>query len=770
MSSSAARRQFLALPVVALVCASLTAHVATTLRRFSRVLLPGLATLALAGAAAQSASAAGTITVTAGGTRAAANTDAGYAAPLGAVAFEKAPYVSDPGTAVWSPMCTTDATGACTSASTANGRYLVREASASPVGWRTFTNLAWGGTASSASPLRAYVGDVTVSNDSPTVHPSTAWSPTAPDALSGRFLTAKNNPQLPQRCGLDVLLLLDRSGSITPSAATYKSAAQDFVNTLAGTPTRLKIFSFAATSSSDQPTFLDLSVPADVDAANAKISTIYGGTGGTTNWDAGMKLAATAGVDLVTFITDGNPTTRDSGGGGSAVDLLDLTAGMASANTVKTQGKSAATPLGATIRAIGVGSGVTADNLSAMSGPTQGSDYSASGVAGLKAELQTLANQLCGARVHVKKLTDTPDVTLPKSGWTIAASTDTAGVTFNPSSVVTTTTLNDVINVDKIPAGGASVSVAETPQAGYALVASACQKGGFPDPVSGGSTSVSIASVQRGDDWYCTYKNSNKGTIEIRKTLVPANNAGRFDLNVDGSSSEATDVGNNGTTGPVVVSSGSNHTAAETAHAGTTLNDFISTYVCTKENGQTTVASGAGASVTGIAVAAGDALVCTFTNTRKTGTLKVVKQFVGTAGKVNLSIDGTDKATDVGDGGSTPTLPVDTGNHSVGETAGTGTSLGDYASTVKCVDGQTTVVPATSGTSLASVPIGDGDAVICTITHTRKTGTITMTKKLVPSTDPGLFDLTVDGQVVKHDATDNSTATITVDTGDHTVA
>lgn len=42
-----------------------------------------------------------------------------------------------------------------------------------------------------------------------------------------------------------------------------------------------------------------------------------------------MKLGAGAGVDLVALITDGNPPARSadgSGGSGSVINLLDLTA------------------------------------------------------------------------------------------------------------------------------------------------------------------------------------------------------------------------------------------------------------------------------------------------------------------------------------------------------------------------------------------------------------------------------------------------------------
>lgn len=484
-------------------------------RRVTRGMV--IAVLAL-GTGAGSAHAAGTITVSAGGTRTATESDAAYAAPQAGTGFERAAWVADPGTAVWSPLCTADATGTCTGAVAADGRYLVREASA-PAGWRSFQALAWGGAAVGASTARPYVGDVTVAGGPAVVHPSIAWNPTAPESGSGPFVVARDNPALPERCALDVLLLLDRSGSISGNAAAYESAARDFVDTLAGTPIRVKISSFAQTARTDQATFLDLSVPADVAAAKATISAVYNAPAGSTNWDGAMRLAATAGVDLVTFITDGNPTAHlsdGSGGNGSTVGLLDLTTGIAAANLVKTQGK--APGAGATIRAVGVGD-VTASNLAAMSGPVEGRDYSASGIAGLRAELQALANRLCGARIHVRKLTGDGDPAAPKAGWTIRADSRTAGVTTSPASLVTSGTADDVIGIDRVPAGGAVLDVAEAQQAGYVLVGAACRQGGFAEPAPGGSTSVRLPAVQRGEDYWCTFRNLRaRPGIAVEKT------------------------------------------------------------------------------------------------------------------------------------------------------------------------------------------------------------------------------------------------------------
>jgi hypothetical protein len=451
-------------------------------------------------AAPATASAAGTITVNAGGARSATDTDSAYAVALGGVSFELAPHVADPASAAWSAMCDTDASGACTSASVDNGRYLVRETpDGAPVGWSSFPTIAWGSPSGGVSDARPYVGDANVKNGNVVVHPATT-SPTQANVGSGPFITAADNPKLPSTCGLDILLLLDRSGSIDPAKDVYKAAAQQFISTLAGTPTHVKIFSFAATATQDQAVSLDLEQPADVAAANAMIASVYASPSGSTNWDEGLQLAATAALDAVVFITDGNPTVRESNSGNSSVvDVLDVSAGVAAANSVKAS---------ATMLAVGAGADVTAANLAAVSGPVANQDYFTAAVDQLGAKLQQVANALCGSRIHLRKLTD--ESAGARAGWELAAAKPAGSpvaVTASSAATIGIPARIDVA-VDHIPAAGATgITVTETAQAGYEFVASACQKGGYPDPSSGGATTVTIDSVARNEDWYCSFRN-----------------------------------------------------------------------------------------------------------------------------------------------------------------------------------------------------------------------------------------------------------------------
>jgi hypothetical protein len=113
---------------------------------------------------------------------------------------------------------------------------------------------------------------------------------------------------------------------------------------------------------------------------------------------------------------------------------------------------------------------------------------------------------------------------------------------------------------------------------------------------------------------------------------------------------------------------------------------------------------------------------CWFTNTKDTpppptGTIKVTKKLVPAtdSGKFNLLIDGVAKASDVGDGGTTGTQTVAIGQHTVAESAGTGTSLSDYDASLSCVD------KAHGGTDNdGSLQVDQDEAWECVITNTRK--------------------------------------------------
>ncbi|HYK19534.1 MAG TPA: hypothetical protein VEV42_02295, partial [Pyrinomonadaceae bacterium] len=112
-------------------------------------------------------------------------------------------------------------------------------------------------------------------------------------------------------------------------------------------------------------------------------------------------------------------------------------------------------------------------------------------------------------------------------------------------------------------------------------------------------------------------------------------------------------------------------------------------------------------------IANGQTKTCTVTNNDISPTLRVIKDLVpdNDTGHFNLTIDGTTAGTgaNVGDGGTTGFVPVVAGNHTVGETAVTGTLLSDYDTVIggDC---------AANGT----VSLALAQNKTCTITNTKK--------------------------------------------------
>ena len=73
------------------------------------------------------------------------------------------------------------------------------------------------------------------------------------------------------------------------------------------------------------------------------------------------------------------------------------------------------------------------------------------------------------------------------------------------------------------------------------------------------------------------------------------------------------------------------------------------------------------------------------------------------------------------------------------ESAVSGTTLSDYATSIACtLNGNPG--PSADGTTQLDVTVAVGDRLACTLTNRRK-AQVTLTKHLVPASDPGRFDL-----------------------------
>jgi uncharacterized surface anchored protein len=99
-------------------------------------------------------------------------------------------------------------------------------------------------------------------------------------------------------------------------------------------------------------------------------------------------------------------------------------------------------------------------------------------------------------------------------------------------------------------------------------------------------------------------------------------------------------------------------------------------------------------------------------------------------GLFNLLIDSAIGASAVGNGGTTGEKIVDSGSHTVGETASGPTNLADYTTGIQCRDLNGTGAFVASGASAGplTVNVPDGSDVVCVVTNTRQTGTLQVIK------------------------------------------
>ena len=441
------------------------------------------------------------------------------------------------------------------------------------------------GTPNSAEP---YVARVVVSNNGTTyayphsnnnINPN-SWTPTNVASTSNNgspFVNVRNNEPSLDVCGINILLVLDRSGSIGDYRTSYRDAAKSFVDQLDGTPTQIGITSFSSTGNSYSPATgnpdyyqspLDLSVAGSKTTLDDKIDSIYAAPTGSTNWDLALQQASAAkgftanGItgqstnpDVVVFITDGNPTINetDQGGSGSTVSLFNLTAGMASANLVKNQDGRTGKKL--KMLAIGVdneaGSAPTVDNLKAVSGPHEGvdGDYAAPTVTDLRAFLAEYAAAQCGARVYIRKHLANDQTNQLDWGYNASTPPGLPAPTFQDNNPRTHSTGNPpVIETgafyNQLPATPTTVTIGEDatgqPLNPFALTDVVCRYGSYDGPtaVSGNLSGLDYTfQVTRGDDIYCTFTNSQKTRLSVRKTpdnqTINAGDKAEFTIDVD---------------------------------------------------------------------------------------------------------------------------------------------------------------------------------------------------------------------------------------------
>lgn len=390
-----------------------------------------------------------TVKVHVGGDRTAATTVAQLAG-VEVGLFEGGALVAEP----WA-TATTGADGVATftvPASQSGKRFYVRT-TAAPTGWTVLGQLN-GTTYQFQTPVLQADGTYELGRTS---------------SFGGREMAVlRNNPQMPAKCGLNVALVLDVSGSVQTANAVpqLKAAARTFVNALLGTPSQVQLFTFS-TRANQVTGLTSVSTQAGADTLNTRINALT--ASGTTNWDEPLWMVAQQPTtfDLAVVITDGEPNVTQDGSGSTQFGSVE--AAVFSANGLKAEGTRVIT--------MGVGSGVNspsaAANLAAISGPTANSDYYQSGTYDeVGAALRDMVFASCAPSLTVVKqvLPADSDDAAPAGGWTFTTST-AASITLAPSG--TTADSTGAVNFPVSFAGtvtDAQITITEQQQPGYTLV------------------------------------------------------------------------------------------------------------------------------------------------------------------------------------------------------------------------------------------------------------------------------------------------------------
>ena len=194
--------------------------------------------------------------------------------------------------------------------------------------------------------LDAYGTKATDSTEPPIVSP-----PDGAQWVNGRAA----NPQMPTRCGLRIAVVADLSTSLnyadTNGFQASKTAANTFIDALAGTPAELGIYNFASSAPANangstfgkNPPYISMDSQEGIDEAKQVVSNWnFNQNNSATNWQAGLQQVKAGNYDVVYFITDGMPTTsstiKSKGIGGEFVQASALNDAIDAANELKASG------------------------------------------------------------------------------------------------------------------------------------------------------------------------------------------------------------------------------------------------------------------------------------------------------------------------------------------------------------------------------------------------------------------------------------------------
>ncbi len=374
-----------------------------------------------------------------------------------------------------------------------------------------------------------------------------------------------DNPKGANSCGLDVVLVLDASGSIGQYNATndVKNAANAFLSGLANTNTRVGIVKFSTTATAVVPEEYVTTASTSTGGDHAKAIAGYSSSG-STNWQDGLlkaqgefSAASSRNVPkLVVFVTDGAPNTTNKSGGGTTSWTDAATGAVDPAVTVMNQIKGTGT------HALVVGVGQALPHAADPSNPLIDALYRVSqyptpdiyeppthptfdatstdlildnDYSGLSADLSTVATNLCKGSLTIQKLASTPSAPntyAPASGWTFTATPSAAAKTYSwvQPSTSAAASKDDVTDINGTatfqwnvtnPSDWTSgIAVQEHTTTGFTMQTPVCTNGGQSVPVTNfdpvkGTFNVNVGPT---DAVSCTVKNQASSVIDLSLT------------------------------------------------------------------------------------------------------------------------------------------------------------------------------------------------------------------------------------------------------------
>ncbi len=282
-------------------------------------------------------------------------------------------------------------------------------------------------------------------------------------------VTPVANPPIVERCGVDITLVLDASGSIQSSNAVndVRDAADAFLDALSNTGSTARVTQFATLSEQLAPSTVvdDNSLgpngvlfdaikgyynprpqrPANVNFINTNNQVSNSESNNQyTNWDGSLNQAAATKPDLVVYVTDGDPTAYDldkpgdTGDAGPPPDVkFGTNSGDAKTNDRAIEEANRVKNNKSRMLVVGVGnalgSSASQNRLVAISGPQVVRDADLNTItslnqvdvalvtqfADLAAFLRHVVLQLCSPSLTIQKLAQTPHSAAyaPAQGW-----------------------------------------------------------------------------------------------------------------------------------------------------------------------------------------------------------------------------------------------------------------------------------------------------------------------------------------------------------------